>query len=409
MKREDFQIADYTYDLPADRIAQHPLSIRDASKLLVMKGTSITEDRFSSLPSWLPEQTLLAWNNTRVIHARLLFFKETGACIEIFCLEPHGDLREINAALQARHSCEWKCLIGNAKKWKEGPLTMPLESDHNVLKAYKIREEQGQYVVRFEWTDAQLQWSDVLEMAGRVPLPPYISREAGAEDNLRYQTVYARNDGSVAAPTAGLHFSDDLIKTLEKKGIQHVNLTLHVGAGTFKPVTTERVADHRMHAEQIILKKEELHKLATHEGPLLAVGTTSLRSLESFYWQGVKLLSGQPVTLPFELEQWECYDAGWLQNTGRREAFDALYDYSCVNRLEEIYGETRLMIIPSYRVRTADILLTNFHQPASTLLLLVAAFAGEQWREAYAFALDHGFRFLSYGDACLFFRADQQA
>lgn len=404
MKPSSLHISDYTYDLPDQRIAQFPLSERDASKLLIMREGAISDNGFTSLPDYIPGNTLLVWNNTRVIHARLLFFKESGACIEIFCLEPHGPNREINSALQAKGNCEWKCLIGNAKKWKEGALKMSFDGGKHELTAHKISEQSGNYIVRFEWNDDNLHWAEVLEKAGKVPLPPYISREAGVEDNFRYQTLYAKNDGSVAAPTAGLHFSEAVMKALKNKGIQHVNLTLHVGAGTFKPVTSENIAEHSMHTEQIILQKEELLRLSEHEGPVLAVGTTSLRSLESFYWQGVKLISGEALNLPFELDQWEIYESNWRRNISAKEAFAALYQYMDEHQLEVLCGETRLIIIPSYEVRTADILLTNFHQPRSTLLLLVAAFAGEEWRAAYEYAMSHEFRFLSYGDACLFFK-----
>jgi S-adenosylmethionine:tRNA ribosyltransferase-isomerase len=404
MPIQDFQISDFDYVLPDSQIAQYPLAERDRSRLLISKNGNISESLFSHLADFLPGHSLLVWNNTRVIHARLPFRKESGAAIEIFCLEPVTPIKEISLALQAGPGCEWDCLVGNAKKWKKGLLSLEFEYQEvkMMLTAERISEANGVFRIRFHWENDQVPWATVLDAVGKVPLPPYISREAEQSDGIRYQTVYAQNKGSVAAPTAGLHFTEEVILSLKTKDISHANLTLHVGAGTFKPVTSPMVSAHEMHTEQFVVERSVIQKLAQAGSDVIAVGTTSLRTLESLYWAGVKILCRKP-TLITRLEQWEAYDANLRQDVPAKESWAALLDHLDAQNLAVFAGETRLMITPSYRIRTTDILITNFHQPRSTLLLLVAAFAGDDWRKAYAYALKNGFRFLSYGDACLFF------
>lgn len=406
MKPASPDMLDYDYPLPTDRIAFEPVEPRDASRLLVMKDGQISETHFRNVASVLPENSLLVWNNTRVIHARLVFYKPSGARIEVFCLEPLRPEREVQQALQAGSGTVWQCMIGNARKWKSGPVEMQITTSAGpcTLRAEKIAVHEGQYEVRFDWTLPGLCMAEVLEAAGKVPLPPYISREATEKDNRTYQTVYAVHDGSVAAPTAGLHFTPGVIRSLDRKNIRHANVTLHVGAGTFKPVTEQDLHRHIMHNEQIHLRRKELDLLIDADDKVVVVGTTSLRTLESFYWMGVQLAMGRAVQLPFILNQWDPYEGGLQQDVPASAAWQALRAYMDEHLLDEVTGETRLFIVPGYRIRTAATLITNFHQPRSTLLLLVSAFVGEDWHKAYDYALAMGFRFLSYGDACVFSR-----
>lgn len=405
MSTFNINMSEYDYALPDAQIAYEPAEPRDASRLLIVKDNVVSESIFSNIANHLPSNSLLVWNNTRVIHARLIFFKESGARIEVFCLEPVSPEREVQRALQAGPACVWKCMVGNARKWKDNLLLMNIEVGGNscTLTAERIGEEDGQFLIRFNWSPEDHCMAEILEAAGKVPLPPYIDREATEVDNIRYQTVYAQHDGSVAAPTAGLHFTHSIIEALHQKNISNANVTLHVGAGTFKPVSEENVSNHIMHNEQIHLRRVDLERLIEAGERVIAVGTTSLRTLESFYWQGVKLHSGQDLSMPFLLKQWEPYDGSLPQDIAAIDAWKALMKYMDHEGLDELRGETRLFIVPGYRIRTTQLLITNFHQPRSTLLLLVAAFAGEVWREAYDFALKNNFRFLSYGDACLFY------
>lgn len=399
-------ISDYQYDLPEEAIAQYPLADRDRSRLLVAAGGRITETRFYRIADHLPKDSLLVCNDTRVIFSRLLFQKDTGAQIEIFCLDPLSPGPDIGEALRSGPGCEWNCMVGNAKKWKKGALSLKTETEGDtiVLKAIRTGEGSGHWTVRFEWNNPDYCWAQILDIFGKAPLPPYIKRASGASDRICYQTVYAANEGSVAAPTAGLHFTPGLMKNLEDQGIRHTNLTLHVGEGTFKPVSTPLVNDHSMHSERISISRETLEEIAGHIDALVSVGTTSLRTLESLYWVGVRsMLTGNSVQ-DFVLGQWEPYQKNLPQDIPPAEAFKALLSGMEKEQIEVLRGETSLIIVPVYRVRTSGALITNFHQPRSTLLLLVAAFAGPIWREAYNYALDNNFRFLSYGDACLFFR-----
>ena len=397
---KDISIEAYDYPLPDDRIAKYPLAERDASKLLVLKDNEIQESQFRHVGDFLPQDTLLVFNETKVIRARLQFRKATGSRIEIFCLEPEKDYQ---VAFSATSPVRWKCLIGNAKRWKEGKLAMELRvgEESVTLNAECLsRDDQGAEI-EFSWTPESLSFASVLEAAGEIPLPPYLHREAEASDRDRYQTVFARYDGSVAAPTAGLHFTQPLIAKLREQGFQFDEVTLHVGAGTFKPVATDTIGEHAMHSETIIVRKSLIENLIAHYGnPIIPVGTTSTRTLESLYWIGVMLKEQGTDLRPLHVEQWFPY--GTHAPLTMPEALKQVLAYLDRHGLTRLEASTALMIAPSYQMRVITGLITNFHQPKSTLLLLVSALIGERWKDCYRFALDHGFRFLSYGDACLF-------
>ncbi|MBP5528153.1 MAG: S-adenosylmethionine:tRNA ribosyltransferase-isomerase [Bacteroidales bacterium] len=390
------RIEDYDYPLPNERIARYPLAERDHSKLLCLKGDTITEHHFYDLPSMLPERSLLVFNDTKVIHARLLFHKETGALIEVFCLEPYN--MAVSEAFEQRERCSWICFIGNNKKWKEGALSgmWRVESGEFCLTAERREAVGNAWIVDFCWTGG-MSFAEVIEAAGVIPLPPYLGREAEADDATRYQTVYAHYDGSVAAPTAGLHFTPALISQLQNQGIETDYVTLHVGAGTFKPVSTDTIGEHEMHTEHVVIGRTLIEKLQQLDRPLVAVGTTSVRTLESLYWYGVRLAE-QPDS-PMQVGQWNPYS---LPSLSRTEALGNVLRHLDRQHSTTLVGETQLMIAPGYRYRLVDGLITNFHQPKSTLLLLVSALIGDRWRDCYRYALDHGFRFLSYGDSCFF-------
>lgn len=392
-------IDDFSYNLPEEKIAQFPLEQRDASKLLISKDDIVTEDIFRNLPNHLSSGNLLIFNDTKVIRARLLFQKETGATVEIFCLEPVFPSREIQTAFSVKGECTWKCLIGNAKRWKDGQL---MKNSPSTARLFAERQgtEDDVFLIHFRWEPMELTFSEVLDLSGKIPLPPYIYREAEERDNTRYQTVYAQNDGSVAAPTAGLHFTEEVLQSLKQKNILYDKVTLHVGAGTFKPVTTNIVQQHHMHTEQIIVTMKTLQNLLQNTEIIIAVGTTSLRTLESLYWFGVRLLENPGKTVTFDIHQWEPYEKE--VNYTYKEAIEAIIHY--LGGKESLSGQTQLMIVPGYHIRSAKAIVTNFHQPKSTLLLLLAAFTGNKWHKAYEYALLHNFRFLSYGDSCLFYR-----
>lgn len=399
---KSLRIEDYDYPLPDERIARFPMEQRDHSKLLCLKGNDISEHRFYDLPSLLPKETMLVFNDTKVIHARLFFRKETGAVVEVFCLEPHN--MPVVQAFEQRERCTWTCFIGNNKKWKSGPLALQF-TIHNTkftIEASRREAVGNAWVVDFEWTGG-ISFAEVIDAAGVIPLPPYLGREAEESDATRYQTVYAHHDGSVAAPTAGLHFTPALIEELHRQGVETEYVTLHVGAGTFKPVNTDTIGEHEMHVEPVHVTAANLRCLTAHAGrPLIAVGTTSVRTLESLYWFGVKLQQ-QPGLPMMHIDQWDPYtmeaEADGLSSV---EAFENILRWMEQRDTDHLDGETQLMIAPGYRYRVIDGLVTNFHQPKSTLLLLVSALIGERWRDCYRYALDHGFRFLSYGDSCLF-------
>ncbi len=398
-------INDYTYDLPPGRIADYPLEKRDESSLLLYKNGETEKKVFRDISKYLPSNGMIVFNNTRVVQARLLFEKDTGARIEIFCLEPAGEMKEVQVAFQQKKQSSWFCLVGNAKKWKQGTLAF-ITRNGIKLKATKGSSLKDGYIVHFEWDDESLSFADILEEAGKTPLPPYIKRAAEESDKKRYQTIFARYSGSVAAPTAGLHFTDPVMNDLKNKGIETTYLTLHVGAGTFKPVSSENMKDHEMHNEQIMISRNTLQLLKKHcNGDIISVGTTSLRTLESIYWLGVKLEKGYAFgDEGFFINQWEPYENQDNNLPEPAKAINGVLHYMDKVNIDDIHGETSLIILPGYDVRMADILITNFHQPRSTLLLLVAAFVGDDWKKIYNFALDNDFRFLSYGDSCLLFK-----
>lgn len=402
MNPADISIEDYSYHLPAEKIAHHPLPQREASKLLIWRGENFLETHFRQIADYLPEHSLLVFNDTKVIRARLKFVTATGALVEIFCLEPAGSVQEYTAVMQQRERTVWKCLIGNAAKWKEGSLTMHLEIEGSpvLLEAKKLGREEEAFLIEFAWQPGLIPFAEILEAAGKMPLPPYIKRETEKEDEERYQTIFAQHAGSVAAPTAGLHFSPEVIQQLEKRHISRAAVTLHVGAGTFKPVKAARMQEHHMHAEHIQVGKDTIKALLDHTN-ITAVGTTSLRTLESLYWIGVKLLSAPHHQVP-EIFQWDVYGDLAQKNYSKEEVLTAVLEFLEKTGKEFLFTKTQLLIAPGYRYRICQQLITNFHQPQSTLLLLVAA-ATPHWKQAYEYALEHEFRFLSYGDSNLIF------
>ncbi len=393
------RIEDFDYPLPAERIAKFPVKERDQSQLLILKDGVLRKDRFFNLPEMLPKGAALVFNETRVFQARLLFHKETGARIEVFLLEPASEQKDMQIAFAQRGTAEWKCFVGNSKKWKGQELELKLENGGSLF-ARKVKADGNSWIVAFRWEPVAMTFSEVIDACGNVPLPPYIHREAVEADKQSYQTVYAREEGSVAAPTAGLHFTPDVFQKLKSKNIRDYRLTLHVGAGTFKPVDSEEIGDHEMHREQIVVPKSVIRALSAEE-TIIPVGTTSVRTLESLYWFAMQLSNNKEINYPFLIEQWEPYEG--KEKLSRKKAFEMLLNYMEKNNLENLRGATRLMIVPSYRYHLVDALVTNFHQPKSTLLLLVSALIGDQWKKAYQFALENDFRFLSYGDSCLFF------
>lgn len=408
MDYKNIQISDFSYDLPDERIAKYPLENRDMSKLLVYKDGDISHHGFKSLSSHIPAGSTLVFNNTKVIHARLIFFKETGARIEIFCLEPL-DPADYAIAFQSTGSCQWKCIVGNLRKWKHAALKMKFEyqGKQHYLNAHLVEGMGETQRIEFTWDVENLTFGDVLELTGKIPVPPYLNRDSEESDITRYQTVYSKHEGSVAAPTAGLHFSEDIFSDLKSKGINTAELTLHVGAGTFKPVKSEEIGGHEMHTEHITISLPTVEQIikstgntSEDRGNIIAVGTTSVRTLESFYWLGVKLLEGQE-SCDF-LEQWECYHLP--QHYSIQESFGALKDFMLNNSVERILASTQIIIVPGYQMKVIDALVTNFHQPRSTLLLLISAVVGEDWKKIYQYAMNNDFRFLSYGDSSLLFK-----
>ena len=396
----DIRIEDYNYDLPDERIAKYPLEHRDWSKLLIYKDGKCSDDVFSSLPGYLPENSIMVFNDTKVVPARLFFRRESGAHIEIFCLQP-VEPAEYVKAFDATQSCSWQCVIGNSKRWKDDILQY--DTDHKELLEVNLRarliSREGQTgVVEFFW-DGGKAFSELLDLCGRVPIPPYLNRDTEAIDLERYQTTYAHIRGSVAAPTAGLHFTPETIAAIRARNIETDNVCLHVGAGTFLPVKSSRVAEHPMHREPFIVKRSLLERLAGKDCSLTAVGTTSVRTLESLYYAGAACIE---KGAPEDVGQWDPYTREWPYETG--EALRALISYLDANGLDELKIGTRIIIVPGFRFRLVDRLVTNFHQPQSTLLLLISAFAGGDWRTIYRHALENGFRFLSYGDSSLLFR-----
>lgn len=398
---KNIQIADFDYELPEEKIAFFPVSQRDQSKLLVFHDGQITDACFSDLPNFLTPEYRLIFNDSKVIHARLLVHNATGAAIEIFCLEPLQPTTEIAKAFSQTGPVVWKCLVGNAKRWKQ-PLSFPVTFEDKTLMITATKGEckDGAFEVTFSWPDESITLSEWLEQYGKMPLPPYIKRAAEKDDEQRYQTVYARYDGSVAAPTAGLHFSDKVIKALNDKGIPTDYVTLHVGAGTFKPVSCECIGDHYMHREQIVISKAFVDSLLDDRRKVVAVGTTVARTLESLYLIGAKLKLNRPT--PFEVEQWEAYEDAELTKVDTIAALREIQQYMELHGLSTLYAATRLMIVPGYQRKITQAIITNFHQPKSTLLLLISSFLGDKWKNVYAHALSHGYRFLSFGDSNLY-------
>lgn len=394
--------SDYDYELPLEKIALYPLCERDASRLLIYNSEKIDFDVFSNLDKYLAAKSLLIYNDSKVIHARLLFQKETGASIEIFCLEPLM-YTDINKVLYCNALCIWKCLVGNAKKWKDEILKKEIFVDNRsiFLEARKLEANKDEYTIQFKWYPNKINFSEILKLAGLVPLPPYIYRIAEEIDRTRYQTIYSSPEGSVAAPTAGLHFTPSVFEKLENKEILYKPLTLHVGAGTFIPVKANNAVLHQMHEESFIIKKDLIADLILFGGNITAVGTTTLRALESIYLCGVKLIENTDE--PFVIDQWEAYSSH--SNHSTEKVLNRLIDFCNESNKDIIFARTRLMIIPGYNFKIVNRLITNFHQPKSTLLMLVAAFAGnENWKKIYKSALENNFRFLSYGDSSLLIR-----
>lgn len=408
---KQLQIKDFDYNLTDEKIAKHPLEKRDSSKLLIYNKGEIQEDVYLNLAEYLPASSLIIFNNTKVVEARLLFKKQTGTTIEIFCLEPADDYADITSAMLQQKKVLWKCLVGNAKKWKDEVLAKTLSVNEKEIEftARKISRQGENFLIEFLW-DKTISFAEVLHLAGVIPLPPYLHRDAEEDDVTRYQTVYAKYDGSVAAPTAGLHFTDALFEKLSAKNIEKDFITLHVGAGTFKPVKTETIEAHEMHTEFFEVNVELIEKLIQQSNKnIIAVGTTSLRTLESLYWMGVKTRQKaegrkqKEITADdISVHQWDVYELN-DENISVFDALHALLHWMQENDLNKLIAKTQIIIAPPYKLKVANALVTNFHQPKSTLLLLVAAVIGNDWKKAYDYALQHNFRFLSYGDGCLFF------
>lgn len=400
-------IEDFDYPLPEDNIAKFPLKERDKAKLLCLTEDGKIESKiFSDLPSLLNEDSLLILNDTKVVYARLFFQKSSGATIEIFCLEPVEPI-DMQLAFTETKKCRWKCLVGNNKKWKNENLTKTIYFKEKTitLSAERIAQDENTWIIQFEWNE-NLSFAEILQSMGEVPLPPYLKRQANEEDKTDYQTIYADHDGSVAAPTAGLHFSDKTFLDLKERQIKCDFVTLHVGAGTFKPVTSKTIGEHVMHTERICISKAVIEDLLNHcEKKIVCIGTTSVRTIESLYWHGVKLGNGEGKYHDIDIKQWEPYAE--QTNTSTKEALQAILTNLTQNNMDYLYGQTQIIIAPSYKYRITTGMVTNFHQPKSTLLLLVSAMIGDKWREAYDFALNHSYRFLSFGDACLFQKNNQ--
>ncbi|MBR5728814.1 MAG: S-adenosylmethionine:tRNA ribosyltransferase-isomerase [Prevotella sp.] len=405
-------ISDYTYELPDERIAKFPISQRDHSKLLIYDKGKLSDDVFCRLPELLPQGALMVFNNTKVIQARMHFHKDTGALIEVFLLEP-ADPTDYELMFQLTSHCAWLCMIGNLKKWKQGTLNRQfcINGQQLTLKATRRQMVGNSHWVDFEWDNPAVTFAEILEAVGELPIPPYLNRATQESDKTTYQTVYSKIKGSVAAPTAGLHFTSDVLEALDRRGIDREEVTLHVGAGTFKPVKSEEIEGHEMHTEYICVRRETLVKLLVHDARAIAVGTTSVRTLESLYYMGRKL-SRNPNLSESELHvgQWEPYDddgVGEGADITPTEAIRHLLDYLDRNHLPALHSSTQIIIVPGYEYKIVKMLITNFHQPQSTLLLLVSAFVNGDWRRIYDYALGHGFRFLSYGDSSLLIPAEK--
>ncbi len=400
----DLNLEEYDYLLPAEKISQYPLQQRDRSKLLVYDKGLITDTLFNNIHSYIKTDSLLVFNNTRVIKARLFFKKPSGAGIEVFCLEP-VDPSDYALSFSSKQPVEWKCIIGNLKKWKDGIVNLEFvrEGKKSKLSAEKAGKSGEAWIIKFSWDSPGMTFGEVIESAGVVPLPPYINRKAEQEDSIRYQTIYSLVKGSVAAPTAGLHFTGEVLRNLQLRGISMAELTLHVGAGTFQPVKSHSIRDHQMHSEHFFISVETIEKLIKNSGKIVAVGTTSMRAIESLYWLGLKPdLETESESTQFFVDQWEPYTL--RANLSTVESFEKILRYMQRNKLEEMHIATRIIIAPGYEFKITDGLITNFHLPRSTLLLLVSAWTGKEWKRIYDYALGNDFRFLSYGDSSLLYR-----
>ena len=398
----NININDYNYDLPDEKIAKYPLDERDMSKLLVFDGDKIEEDRFRNISTHLPAGSLLLFNDTKVINARMIFEKETGARIEVFCLDPISPSDYAQAFAQ-NGRCSWKCLVGNSKKWKDGRLKKSIIVDGKNLDLYitRVREIGNSFEILFEWDNPDICFSQIIDVAGNIPIPPYLNRSSEDIDKVRYQTVYSHYQGSVAAPTAGLHFTERVMGDLKKCNIQSDAVTLHVGAGTFQPVKTDNAAEHEMHTEHFIVKRTTIEKIVQYLGNITITGTTTVRTVESLFCVGAQIFENKDVDAEeFHVSQWEAYE--YKDKYDVREILENLLSWMTAKGLEYIRCATQIMIVPGFRFRITDRLITNFHQPKSTLLLLLSAFIGDEWRKVYGYALENNFRFLSYGDSCLF-------
>jgi S-adenosylmethionine:tRNA ribosyltransferase-isomerase len=408
MHPKDLSINDYDYFLPEEKIASFPSKERDQSKLLIYKNGIIAEDIYLNLANHLPGKSFLVFNNTKVIKARILFTKPTGAVIEIFCLEPYETINDYAIVLQKKKSIRWKCMIGGAGKWKQKYLEKRfiINNDEVTLKAQLVEKLSDAYVVELSWNPGEYSFAEVIENAGKTPLPPYIKREAEESDAKRYQTIYSIAEGSVAAPTAGLHFTEKMFFSLKEKNIDKGFVTLHVGAGTFKPVKSETMEGHEMHAEWIDVSTKFVDQLIKNiSNGIFCVGTTSVRTIESLYWMGVKAMLHPRATIEeLEIKQWEVYENDIVNNScGAEEALKSLLIFLQQKKMERLFIRTQIIIAPGYHFKVVKGMVTNFHQPKSTLLLLVAAMVGEKWKSIYEYALNNNFRFLSYGDGCLIF------
>lgn len=403
MHPKNISIADFTYDLPNERIAVYPTQPRDSSKLLVYNKGELKHDSYNNMLQHLPNDAVLVFNNTRVINSRIHFKRETGAIIELFLLEPQGEFVDYASFLQQKKSAVWKCFVGKVNKWKEQFLVKHIQVNgvEVELKAELVEKIPGAYLVRLSWTPEDISLAEIVDEAGVTPLPPYIKRKAKEEDETNYQTVYSKHEGSVAAPTAGLHFSDKMLEGFKENNIDTLFTTLHVGAGTFKPVSTNTMEGHIMHAEWMNLELTFLEGLLKNiHKPIISVGTTATRTLESIYWMGNKILNNPDTTLQeLKVTQWEPYETAQIHET--KEAVFALIDWMKAKEMDHLVMETEIIIAPSYVYKVIKGLITNFHQPQSTLLLLVAALLGEDWRKVYDYAMANDFRFLSYGDGSL--------
>lgn len=407
MKAQEFQIKNFTYVLPESRIAKYPLAERDLSKLLVYRNGNISADIYRNIDNYISEKSIFIFNNTKVIQARLHFINSTGGRIEIFCLEPSEENSEPSSAMIKKKSVEWECLIGRVDKWKEKKIS--LETEEFSLNAEIIKRNGNLFTVKFSWQPDNFSFAEILEQVGEIPIPPYLKRAAADIDISRYQTVYAAQQGSVAAPTAGLHFTEQIFEKLKSKNAIVDYVTLHVGAGTFKPVKSETLEGHNMHAEWIEVEQESIVKLLEQISDkqtnknIVAVGTTSLRTIESLYWMGVKANQKLDALMQeLEVKQWDAYEL--QQSLSATDSLNCLLAWLRKNKIEKLICKTQLLIVPSYDLRIANALITNFHQPSSTLLLLVAAVVGSDWKMIYDYALENDFRFLSYGDGSLLFK-----